>query len=115
MPDGQLSNGLSGTKNSALKKPVASVPSSGLPCCDTTVMVSGELLMIRRISLTGASPASSEMEVGMVARIHKLPSSSFGKNSRPSERVHSAQTTTRIAMPPKVISRFASASRMTGR
>ena len=29
-------------------------------------------------------PASSEMVGGMVARIHKLPSSSAGKNSLPS-------------------------------
>ena len=34
----RLSNGFSGTKNSALKKPVASVPSSGRPCCETTVI-----------------------------------------------------------------------------
>ena len=30
--------GFSGAKNSALKKPVASVPSSGRPCCETTVL-----------------------------------------------------------------------------
>ena len=40
-PDGQVSNGLSGTKNSALKNPVASVPSSGRPCWETAVIVSG--------------------------------------------------------------------------
>ena len=39
-PAGQVSNGFSGTKNSALKKPVASVPSSGRPCCETTVTTS---------------------------------------------------------------------------
>ncbi len=31
----------------------------------------------------GASPASSEIDVGSVARIHRLPSSSLGRNSRP--------------------------------
>ncbi len=36
VPDGQVSKGFKGTKNSALKKPVASVPSSGRPCCETT-------------------------------------------------------------------------------
>src|ERR1700689_170491 len=40
-PCGQVSNDLSGTKNSALKNPVASVPSSGLPCCETTSATSG--------------------------------------------------------------------------
>ena len=34
-------SGFSGTKNSALKKPVASVPSSGRPCCETTDCTSG--------------------------------------------------------------------------
>src|ERR1700674_5352586 len=34
MPFGHSSNGLSGTKNSALKKPVASLPLSGRPCDD---------------------------------------------------------------------------------
>ena len=41
MPAGQVSKGFSGTKNSALKNPVASVPSSGRPCCETTVCTSG--------------------------------------------------------------------------
>ena len=51
-PRGQVSKGLRGTKNSALKKPVASVPSSGRPFCEMTVTASGKLLMIRRIRLT---------------------------------------------------------------
>ena len=51
-PLGQVSNGLSGTKNSALKKLVASVPSSGRPFWEMTVIVSGKLLMTRRIRLT---------------------------------------------------------------
>ncbi len=38
---GQLSKGFRGTKNSALKKPVASVPSSGRPCWEITVWTSG--------------------------------------------------------------------------
>src|SRR5499433_2802834 len=37
--------GLSGAKNSALKKPVASVPSSGRPFCDTTVTTSGSPIL----------------------------------------------------------------------
>ena len=51
-PAGHWPEGLRGTKNSALKKPVASVPSSGRPCWETTVWASGNDLMIRRISLT---------------------------------------------------------------
>ena len=39
------SNGFSGTKNSALKKPVESVPSSGRPCWEITVSASGKLLI----------------------------------------------------------------------
>ena len=38
-----LSNGFSGTKNSTLKKPVASVPSSGRPCCETRSRPRGSL------------------------------------------------------------------------
>ena len=34
--------GFSGAKNSALKNPAASVPSSGRPCCDTTASTSRE-------------------------------------------------------------------------
>ena len=51
-PGGHLSNGFSGTKNSALKKPVASVPSSGRPCCEITVSTSGKLLISLRMRLT---------------------------------------------------------------
>ena len=45
------STGFSGTKNSALKKPVESVPSSGRPCCEMTVSASGKLLMSLRMRL----------------------------------------------------------------
>ena len=41
MSEGHSSNGLSGTKNSALKNPAASLPLSGRPCWETTVMTSG--------------------------------------------------------------------------
>ena len=51
-PAGHVSNGFSGTKNSALKKPVASVPSSGRPCCDTTVTTSGKDFRMARMRLT---------------------------------------------------------------
>ena len=40
----QVSNGLSGTKNSTLEKPSGSVPSSGRPCWVITVSTSGKLL-----------------------------------------------------------------------
>ena len=46
---GHSSNGFSGTKNSALKKPEASLPLSGRPCCETTVMTSGWRSRISRI------------------------------------------------------------------
>ena len=83
-PVGHSSNGLSGTKNSALKKPAASLPLSGRPCCDTTVMTSGWRSRISRILLTIGMPASSDMVGGIEARIHRLPSSSVGRNSLPS-------------------------------
>ncbi len=70
--------------------------------------------MIRLIAFTRPSPASSDTEVGMVARIHRLPSSSFGRNSNPSERVHSAHTTSSTAIPPSVSKRLASARRISG-
>ena len=41
IPRGHSSKGFSGTKNSALKNPAASLPLSGRPCWDTTVMTSG--------------------------------------------------------------------------
>ena len=40
--------GLSPTKNSTLKKPVGSVPSSGRPCSDATTVTSGKERRIRR-------------------------------------------------------------------
>ena len=43
MSERHSSNGLSGTKNSALKNPAASLPLSGRPCCDTTVIDLGVL------------------------------------------------------------------------
>ena len=52
MPDGQVSKGFRGTKNSALKKPEASVPSSGRPCWEMTVWTSGYFFITARISLT---------------------------------------------------------------
>ena len=47
----QVSNGLSGTKNSTLEKPSGSVPSSGRPCWVITVSTSGKLLTSRRMRL----------------------------------------------------------------
>ena len=46
-----LLEGRSGTKNSALKKPVESVPSSGRPCWEITVSASGKLLISWRMRL----------------------------------------------------------------
>ena len=51
IPLRHLSKGFSGTKNSALKKPVESVPSSGRPCCEITVSASGKPLIKRRMRL----------------------------------------------------------------
>ena len=51
MPLRHLSNGFSGTKNSALKKPVESVPSSGRPCWEITVSASGKPLISLRMRL----------------------------------------------------------------
>src|SRR5215475_14472808 len=57
-PEGHSSNGLSGANNSTLEKGEASLPSSGLPCCDTTVMISGCRSKISRILCAAGSPAS---------------------------------------------------------
>ena len=38
------------------------------------------------VRFTYSLPSSSEIVDGMIARIHRFPSSSFGRNSRPSER-----------------------------
>ena len=46
------STGFRGAKNSALKKPAASVPSSGRPCCETTVSTSGKRRIASRMRLT---------------------------------------------------------------
>ena len=51
-PGRHWSSGFIGAKNSALKKPAASVPSSGRPCWETTRSTSGNEAMILRISLT---------------------------------------------------------------
>src|ERR1019366_10450831 len=82
-PRGHSSNGLSGAKSSMLKKPETSVPSSGLPSCDSTVVTSGCLPTISRMRLTYFADCSSEMDIGSVARIQRFPSSSVGMNSRP--------------------------------
>ncbi len=51
-PRGHSPNGFSGAKSSMLKKPETSVPSSGRPSCETTVVTSGCLRMISRICPT---------------------------------------------------------------
>ena len=100
-PAGHSSNGFNGTKNSALKKPAASLPLSGRPCWETTVTTSGWRSRISRILLTNGMPASSDMVGGMVARIHRLPSSSVGRNSLPSREP--TKTLTRRKTPPIAI------------
>src|SRR5437899_2219931 len=69
MPDDHSSKGLSGTKNSALKNPAASLPLSGRPCWETTVITSGWLKRISRIFVTAGIAASSEM-VGGIEALH---------------------------------------------
>ena len=97
-PLGHSSNGLSGAKSSMLLKPAESVPSSGRPSWETTVSTSGFLAFFSSHSTFGSSGQprrmarmrptyladwSSEMLVGKLARIQKLPSSSLGMNSPP--------------------------------
>ena len=48
-PAGHSSNGLSGANSSTLENGEASLPLSGRPCCDTTVMISGCRSRISRI------------------------------------------------------------------
>ncbi len=69
MPDGHSSYGLSGTNNSTLENGDASLPLSGRPCCDTTVMISGWRSRISRILLVASVPPSSDMVSGIEARI----------------------------------------------
>jgi hypothetical protein len=103
MPGFHSSNGFKGTKNSALLKPEASLPLSGRPCCETTVMVSGCESRISRIRVTDGIAASSEMVGGIDARIHRLPSSSAGRNSVP-RRGASIAVKMRNAIPNATIS-----------
>ena len=98
MPGVHCSIGFSGAKNSALLKPAASLPSSGRPCWETTVTTSGRLRRISRMRSTTGMPASSEIVGGIVARIHRLPSSRVGRNSPPS-RGASTPATARNATP----------------
>ena len=74
--------GRSGRKNSALKKPALSVPSSGRPCCEVAAMTSGNSSSTPRFTV--AFPSSRLIVPGMLARTQRLPSSSVGRNSAPS-------------------------------
>ena len=80
---GHSSNGFSGANNSTLENGDASLPLSGRPCCETTVMTSECRNRISRIFAVAAVPASSEIVGGIAALIQKLPSSSAGRNSLP--------------------------------
>ena len=64
----------------------ASLPSSGRPCWETTVITSGWLRRISRIFVTAGMAASSDMVGGIDARIQRLPSSRAGRNSVPEPR-----------------------------
>ena len=83
-PAGHSSNGFNGANSSTLENGEASLPLSGRPCCDTTVMTSGCRSRISRILPVASVPASSDIVGGIAARIQKLPSSSAGRNSLPS-------------------------------
>ena len=71
------------TRNSALKKLVGSVPSSGRPNCETTRLTSGTRSKIVRTSVANRLACSNEMSTGIVARTQRLPSSRAGMNSPP--------------------------------
>mmetsp|Transcript_5519 Transcript_5519/g.13316 ORF Transcript_5519/g.13316 Transcript_5519/m.13316 type:complete len:204 (-) Transcript_5519:6144-6755(-) len=113
-PGGHSSRGLSGANSSTLLKPEASLPSSGRPCCDTTVNTSGKPWMILRIRLAIWVPASSEMVGGMDARIHRLPSSSAGRNSLPSWLVSTTMPIKKAAAKPHIQRTWARDQRSTG-
>ncbi len=76
--------GLSGTENSAVLKPLTSVPSSGRPSWLTTVMTSGKEARISRDCLVRRAASLGEMDSGIVTRTQREPSSSLGRNSLPS-------------------------------
>jgi len=59
-------------------------------------------------------PSSSETEGGIVARIHRLPSSRWGRNSSPSERPATIASASSRAAPLNVTTVFASANSSTG-
>ena len=113
-PFGHSSNGLIGANSSTLEKAEASLPLSGRPCCETTVMISGWRSRISRILRVASVPASSEMVGGIEARIQKLPSSSAGRNSLPSRLAASVEIARKIA--PTITASFTlpSAQRSTG-
>ena len=82
-PRGHSSKGFSGAKSSMLLKPATSVPSSGRPSCETTDTTSGWFLRMLRMRPTCVADSDKEIDIGKVARIQKLPSSSLGMNSPP--------------------------------
>jgi hypothetical protein len=83
---GHWSSGLRLTRNSGLKNPVASVPSSARPTWDSTIDTSGNDRKILLASCATVVALFSETLSGIVARAQMLPSSSFGRNSPPSSR-----------------------------
>ena len=68
-PLGHSSYDFNGTKSSTLENGEASLPLSGRPCCDTTVMTSGCFLRIARILAEASWPSASERVGGIEARI----------------------------------------------
>src|ERR1700728_619037 len=70
---GHSSNGFNGANNSTLENGDASLPLSGRPCWETTVMTSGWRSNISRIFLVASVPASNDVVGGIEARIQKLP------------------------------------------
>ncbi|CAM5343210.1 hypothetical protein RLIN73S_00584 [Rhodanobacter lindaniclasticus] len=88
------------TKNSSLKKPVESVPSSGRPSSEPTVVTSGKERRIRRICGEIFEASLNEMVYGMVARTHSEPSSRCGMNSAPMPRIITSATSSNASETP---------------
>ena len=90
-----------------------------VPPCDNSAMDgyavrSSDIQPERMLPISQRIPAGAvpgPLAEGSVARIQRLPSSSFGRNSRPSMRIMKAVTTSNPTTPPITSARLATALR----
>ena len=84
-PARQVSYGRRSTSSSLRFGPNGSVPESFRPVWEATRLTSGDSRISRRIRRAISADFSTEMPAGRLARIQMTPSSSWGRNSVPSE------------------------------